>query len=351
MTDNVFNWSSNTAEEFKKIISGKVNEVRNKKVNKWLWVNSSDEERNARIEALFKDMKIDTRKIKNFEINFVSQALDFADPTRKVLKGFLTETICFDMSDIDPKDFVVEFLAYLRLHNRSEKRCLKNNATCTDTIWKISNSVEIKLSNANCWWSGCTNEIVEFREDVNLSYSKIMTLTEQVLQTKILESCHMNIKTSEESLTSETASLWYLLFGCEAIKNPSAIVHHAMFIDLVRAGKYTWKSLGSDAPMASKKSIQPAMRLNSDYAKYMPVAYTYQPVSNYEEGELRQRESKLMKEWLQLKLGEKGTTALLALCKKDLQAVDVLWSLIQNSFESWGMPMAVLQEQTNLLGV
>jgi hypothetical protein len=160
----------------------------------------------------------------------------------------------------------------------------------------------------------------------------------------------MNIKTSAGVLTSETASLWYLLFGCEAIKNPSAIVHHAMLIDLVRAGKCAWNPLEEVAPMASSESIQPAMFLNREYAEYMPVAYTYQPKSNFSEGGLRQRESKLMTEWLQLKLGEMGTTALLAICKKEPQVVDVLWSLIQNSFESWGMPMAVLQEQTNLLG-
>ena len=61
-------------------------------------------------------------EIRNFNNNFDSRVLDFAKPnTRKVLAS--TD---FDMSAIDPEDFVVEYLAYQRLHNRSEKRCLKN---------------------------------------------------------------------------------------------------------------------------------------------------------------------------------------------------------------------------------
>ena len=270
MTDKVVSWSRDTrekAKEFQQKISDKVNKVLEFKDEevKWQWVNSSNEERNERIEALFRDIEIEPEEeIRNFNNNFDSRVLDFAKPnTRKVLAS--TD---FDMSAIDPEDFVVEYLAYQRLHNRSEKRCLKNNDKCKDTTWKISDSVEIKLSNANMW-PECRGEIVRFSQHDSIArYSEIMTLPG--LDTKILESCYMNIKTSAGVLTSETASLWYLLFGCEAIKNPSAIVHHAMLIDLVRAGKCAWNPLEEVAPMASSESIQPAMFLNREYAEYMP---------------------------------------------------------------------------------
>jgi len=361
MIDKVVNWSMNTkvkAQEFQLKILVKVNEVLQSEDAKLHWASASDEERSELIQALFLNIKMEPYKeIINFRYNFDERVFDFVKPsTRKVLSN--TD---FDMSATASENFAVEYLAHQRLHNRSEKRCLKNDKDkCKDTTWKVSHDVTIELSNANTH-TGCRNEIVKFSQHASIaSYSQIIDLPQ--VDPKVLETCYINIKKATGAVTSETASLWYLLFGCEAIKNPSAMIHHSMIIDLVKAGKYVWKRIENEdeekdeicfheaAPMCAPNSIQPAMVLNDRYAKYMPVAYKYQPESNFFEGDLRVRESDLTMKWLQFKLGEMGSTALLAICIKDPQGIDVLWSLIENSFESWGMPSAVLQAQADLLG-
>jgi hypothetical protein len=360
-TDKVICWAGNTkqkAQEFQQKLLVKVDEALMSEEAKWQWVKASDEDRAEHTHALFTEIGINPHdQIRNFSFNFDTKVLDFAKPnTRKVLAS--TD---FDLSTIAPEDFVVEYLAHQRLHNRSEKRCLKNNCTCKNTTWKISDNLEVKLCNKNSW-PGCRGEVVRFDgHEWIASYSKVMTLTG--LDPTVLETTYMNIKKSlaTGTLTNETVSLWYLLFGCEAIKNPAAIVHHAMLIDLVKAGNYIWErevdESGVDnnicfyevAPMCSPNSIQPAMALNHEYAEYMPVAYKYQPDCNFPEGRLRERESELMTKWIEYKLREKYFDTLLAIRKNEPQAIDALWSLILNTLESWGIPSIMFQEQTNLL--
>jgi hypothetical protein len=139
--------------------------------------------------------------------------------------------------------FVVEFLAYLRLHNRSEKRHVKNKEQCQNTTWKIFDSVEsIKLENtSNFNFSGSRGEKVKFP----IKIKNEIKYTDAKYLGKIIEPCiekhidffvskRVNIKKEYDGQNTHInlLSLWYLLFGCEVIRNPAALIHQNMVLDL-----------------------------------------------------------------------------------------------------------------------
>ena len=49
----------------------------------------------------------------------------------------------FDLSKIEQENFVIEFLSYLRLHNKAEKRHLYKGGPCLNTKWKIFNTKKL----------------------------------------------------------------------------------------------------------------------------------------------------------------------------------------------------------------
>jgi hypothetical protein len=70
-----------------------------------------------------------------------------------------------------------------------------------------------------------------------------------------------------------------LLFGCEVIRNPAALIHHSMAFDLIRVNELQWQEMQETVPMI--------------------------------EG-----------------------------CATDNTAVTKIWNCIINTFEDWGLPFA-----------
>ena len=127
-----------------------------------------------------------------------------------------------------------------------------------------------------------------------------------------------------DQLSNNAASLHYLLFGTEVIRNPSALIHNMMMLDLIKCGKLTWKKAfeDHDMPMSIQDAIVASRIKNSEYSeKYMPHKYLYEHKTyteyavtwtspqrwhnlNYPTAEmLLSKEKELTKQWLEMKLG------------------------------------------------
>jgi len=267
----------------------------------------------------------------------------------------------FDLSLIPEENFVVEFLAHLRLHNRSEKRHLNNKEICKDISWKIFDAEEniVRINNQTDWYKkGCRNEIVYFDDskewysyrDVWDEYGEQLN-DQQILGEgdnaqinlnfcNILTETRINIKKATEKLPG-LLPFWYLSFGCEVIRNPAAIIHFNMVLDLIQSGSVSNGVEVIDMiPMSASDSINPAMKLNKLYAEYMPHDYSYNLghyVYNKPEIEsLIKREAQITKEWLKLKLGEVDFGDLVERYDADpSEVVAEVWDCVSKSFKDW----------------
>ena len=103
-------------------------------------------------------------------------------PRPSVVNQFTRKTLdnpYFNLSAIAEEDFVVEFLSYLRLHNRSEKRHINNGEKCKNTTWTVFESKEaVELDNQN--------EYSTLRNDIELSMS-VFILYQSILQNRLLQ--------------------------------------------------------------------------------------------------------------------------------------------------------------------
>lgn len=108
---------------------------------------------------------------------------------------------------------------------------------------------------------------------------------------------------------SKLAGITYCLLGCEAVRNPSIIVLNQMMLDLIIAGKASWKSALSDAsplmPMSPEKSIARARALNSQFGPYSFFNYRYDEVDGKDADSLVQLTARLFIEWLEYHSGKK----------------------------------------------
>jgi hypothetical protein len=194
-----------------------------------------------------------------------------------------------------------------------------------------------------------------FSNDRWLSYTEILSnLTEK--EQKCLLTNRINIKQGQSygDLSPDFLSSWYLLFGCEVIKNPAALIQHNMAFDLVESSKLEW---GNDMieiiPMMEKRVTQKAVALNHEYSKYMPHQYLYQIDNNFHGHEdLITKEANIMKSWMELKLGPAVSNYLIKQIATDSDAVQTIWDLVMESFDDWGLQDVSVKADVNteLLG-
>jgi hypothetical protein len=316
------------------------------------------------LESIFDDKHLNPDDINNFRCNIA-----YPEPVADFKRKTLGSEPCFDLSAVEQETFVVEFLAYLRLHNKSEKRHLNNKEVYPESIWKFFDTEEahVKLRNdSNCYYK-CSkdtkdyykycirNELVLFSNDRWLSYTEILSnLTEK--EQKCLLTNRINIKQGQSygDLSPDFLSSWYLLFGCEVIKNPAALIQHNMAFDLVESSKLEW---GNDMieiiPMMEKRVTQKAVALNHEYSKYMPHQYLYQIDNNFHGHEdLITKEANIMKSWMELKLGPAVSNYLIKQIATDSDAVQTIWDLVMESFDDWGLQDVSVKADVNteLLG-
>lgn len=299
------------------------------------------------IDNLFKEKDLKPEDMPNLSNNF---------PRPSVVNQFTRKTLdnpYFNLSAIAEEDFVVEFLSYLRLHNRSEKRHINNGEKCKNTTWTVFESKEaVELDNQN-EYSGCRNEQVHFNSKWD-NYSMILSYPKPE-EVQVLLDAGINIKRvhNPDNLSSKSLSLWYLLFGCEVIKNPSALIHHNMAFDLVKARKLEWTEDDNDqmiemVPMFKAGMIKEAMKLNSEYSEFMPHKYLYQKNDAYVLKDLVKREACITKKWLELKLGKAVSGYLINQCVTDNNAAKAIWELILESFDGWGLQCTIYQQQAKV---
>lgn len=248
------------------------------------------------------------------------------------------ENPAFDLKKIPEVDFVVEFLSYLRLHNTSEMICLRQDVKCADTSWKFFETKAecdgwVRTNNVNekYYNRGQRNEQVYLGRSYWATYIELINDLTNDEKAFLLKTRVNVMKLKSNSITDTYLTLWYLLFGCEVIKNPAALIHHNMALDLIEAEQLNWEDLAENAPMLGGGAIQKAMALNEHYAKFMPHPYSYQTTYNFPRKDLLVgREAEITKKWLKLKCVEVEYT------EQDI-AAEKIWSLIMESFENWGL--------------
>lgn len=286
--------------------------------------------------------------IPNIKRNFL-----IPDPLKKPLDrktldyNQQTNYIEFDLSEVSADEFVIEFLANLRLHNRSEKRGIKNQANYQDTAWKIVDSNDsriivhnkpyVKEQYGGKYYS--RNEQIEFLGNHQVQYKSFFSPQSQE-NVQLLLNNRINIKEGNIELSNNILALWYLLFGCEVIKNPASLIHHNMFLDLVEAQVLSWNDKMLDAmiheiPMSAPSVLSKVMGLNSMYSEFMPHSYHYNKENN-EATKLITREVAITKKWLEWKLGKGIAEYIVTQCAIDNNAVKAIWQLIIESLENWG---------------
>ena len=111
--------------------------------------------------------------------------------------------------------------------------------------------------------------------------------------------------------------LIYLLFGCEASRNPAALIHHMMLLDLIEGeakGYETWEAaLLQKMPMSIEDACAASRYLHQEYGRCLGLPYNYpgpplvgakghptpsqQPTVN----ELIGREDRIVRDWLAYK--------------------------------------------------
>lgn len=220
---------------------------------------------------------------------------------------------CIDISASEPVDFFVK----LRLHNRTDKRLEKAGVIFkkSDT-WQYHDEalVEvnhgINLAKKNNTYRG---EEVKFNSNTmsypNIYKSENITLSDCDQLTKPF--CKIEIS----ELSQNAASLHYLLYGTEVVRNPSTLIHNMMAMELISNGKMSWKEAFDNRgiPMCIKGAIGASRMINEENSEYMPHKYIYDNYNmddNYyketysNKQTLIKTEKDLVVKWLKLKFGD-----------------------------------------------
>ncbi len=235
----------------------------------------------------------------------------------------------FEFSSRNPN----EFYANLRLSNRSQKRQILNlqQADRQDTVarlWSMSddNKVSVLETQTILKKSFGRKDIVA---DLS-NYTKIYENIKQIqLQFPLLKLSDRKLALGirhifknqpitfcddafiDTEIKIKLHAITYLLFGCEAARNPAMIVINQMLIDLI-INKYDWnfqkafvveeKAINC-MPMAPEGAVAIARSLEADYRPHMPYTYFYRGViedkkSNISKSDLVSLEATIVNDWL-----------------------------------------------------
>ncbi len=203
---------------------------------------------------------------------------DSRDEKRKVLNH---DDI--DLSDAVSGDtentFVFEYFANLRLHLRSEKRAVKERDEERINLIKFSEEVQVKIYDDNNYHNeynnGTHSERVVIFDDKDTSYAtikgKINLENHTKINTDFIEN-KLDIGGQLYYKFKNTTAFWYLLFGCESLKNPAAIIHNCMMLEI----KDWQENFDKKLPMCSGRVLSKALPVNHYIKDYMPYGYHYQ---------------------------------------------------------------------------
>jgi len=262
-----------------------------------------------------------------------------------------TDQSLFNLNHLSKDKYLVEFLACLRLRNKSNKRQIINFETKEETT--ISNTLNICDMNIDIETTFYYNS-KKIAENIKIKnerltytqYSNELSKKENKNLFEILKEHRINI--ANDTILFKNAdqknffvSFWYNIFGLETIRNPAHLIHINMFLDI--AEKIEWPRNGYPRqtiykylPMASEYAVMKSRWLNSYFNKFMPHQHSYDLCNDirdrfYTDKEsesiiLIEREAFLVKKWLEWKIqNTEGLT------------VPTIHSLIKESFSEWGL--------------
>lgn len=184
----------------------------------------------------------------------------------------------YDLSNTN--SFALDFFANLRLHNRLDKRALKYKEKFGEKFpeqvskWKYSQTEIIIDHKIRANTNTLRSEEVKFNDET-LSYPAISNLglvsSDALLLRQIFH------KGVSANIPTHILTLHYLLFGTEVIRNPSALIHNSMMLDLIYHASLTWEGAFDQRimPMSMEGAIMASRIVNSHYTKYMPHNYLY----------------------------------------------------------------------------
>jgi len=164
----------------------------------------------------------------------------------------------FDLSNIETSNFLVEFLARIRLLIRSDKRRIRKIQRQEKyTCWKIcETNVIIKTSffiSIYPPWVGRKNENVMANSE-RLTYTQYISSLRKnslnILINKRINIVQDDIKFENDYQKNVFMAFWYTIFGVEVSRNPATLIHINMFLDLIQAGKISWRKLFVYFPMS-----------------------------------------------------------------------------------------------------
>lgn len=226
----------------------------------------------------------------------------------------------FSIVESENRNFAIEFYSNLRLLNKLEKMRIKYGdlgEICSK--WKYSENASVEVL--------C--HIKKFEETIYKSV-KVLFDRETLAYAKIYDKIyressgrfHLRSFTGDLSQLSPCeASLHFLLFGAEVMRNPSALIHNMMLLDLIKNGELSWEEVFKDGiiPMDMEHSERASRIINDEYNKFMPHEYSFDiPFDKYSEGfsykntedfckaasTILEKGSKLIDKWLRMKLGD-----------------------------------------------
>ena len=271
-----------------------------------------------------------------------------------------------------------DFFAILRLHNRLEKRELKNREDKKEdsfrSVRKIKWGEDIGVSRIYKQTNILKSESVLYSgETLNYAhiYNEMFQDPQQCILYERILFRHIIPGEADIEEASNIRVFYYHLFGCEAIKNPAAFIHNKMVLDLIEAKKLTWqKALKErELPMTMDGAIMASRIINSTYNDFMPHKYLYDKdyttlgygqkiseVNRKDANLLLKKEINITRKWLERKLGKSISGYMIDKCCKvvktaddkkeessktqkiyivDSDAIHAIWELILESCKEW----------------
>jgi len=268
------------------------------------------------------------------------------------------------------------FYANVRLSSRSQKRHILNLQHAIFKNDSISRVWQMNASNASCADVLEMEEISSLnfaRKDIILDignyekvYSAIKQLKNALAQFEmVVEDRDIAIwlrtifkgenvqftafESLNDNILGKIQAISYLLFGCEAMRNPAMIVINQMLIDLIINDAqwnfeeaFTKNKNGQPLPnpkfmpMIPEGAVSVARGLESDLRKFMPYPYFYNGIEEnnensgkFSKSDLIQAEANIVRSWLTLK----NITTIKKITKEDMP--NKILDLIEKYYVQW----------------
>ena len=101
-------------------------------------------------------------------------------------------------------------------------------------------------------YSNISKMLLKAQETLKLTDQELIKTFQDILKGQNLYNKH---KTTPDAIKA-LYDITYLLFSCEANRNPEALISNAIFLELVEQGKYTINQMTDHLPMAMSGAIE-----------------------------------------------------------------------------------------------